>query len=117
MTSQMILSGPEAKYVAKAIEAMRPEWNYAGILTALSEARHRANKWVVLLAAVHAASDPNNRTPAIIAKDGKHWPELRVPKTPPRIAALPELTPEEVEAAHAAYLEATQTLTQLRSSK
>lgn len=99
----MMLSELEAKYLAKALEAMRPDWQYAGILHALAAARLKAHKWAVASAAITAASDDNNRTPAVIPLDGRHWPVMEAPKFPPK-PTKPELTDEERDAAHRQYL-------------
>jgi hypothetical protein len=101
----MMLSELEAKYLAKALEAMRPDWQYAGILHALGAARLKAHKWTVASAAITAASDEANRTPAVIPLDGRHWPVMEAPRTPPK-PKRPELTEEEREAAHRQYLAA-----------
>ncbi len=102
----MILSEQEARALARAIELMRPSWNAAGIAHALGLARSRANKWTVALAAINAAADDENRTPAVIALDGRHWPTMKAPTIPPPKPVVQELTEEEREAAHRQYLAA-----------
>lgn len=102
----MMLTELEAKYLAKAVEAMRPDWQFAGILRALGDARLKAHKWAVASAAITAASDETNRTPAVIALDGRHWPTVKPPTVPPPRHEVKELTEEEREAAHRQYLAA-----------
>jgi hypothetical protein len=102
----MIMSEQEARALARAIELMRPTWQAAGITRALGTARMKANKWTVALAAINAAADDANRTPAVIPLDGKHWP-MKTPTIPaPPHPQRQELTEEEREAAHRQYLAA-----------
>jgi hypothetical protein len=106
----MMLTEVEARALAKAIEAMRPDWNEPGIFKALGYARYKGNKWTVTLAAISCAANPDNRTPAVIPMEGRHWPVMEAPKAPPR-PKREELTEEEREAAHRQYLAARALLT------
>src|SRR5690349_5734876 len=102
----MIMTEQEARALARAIELMRPTWQAAGIAHAIGQARLRANKWTVAIAALSAASEDENRTPAVIPMDGRHWPLMPTPGPSNRFQAPPPLTDEERAAAHAAYLTA-----------
>lgn len=101
----MIMTEQEARALARAIELMRPTWQAAGITAALGQARLKANKWTVALAAIQCAAEDENRTPAVIPMDGRHWPVMEAPKSPPRVTKQ-ELSDEEREAAHVQYLAA-----------
>lgn len=101
----MIMTEQEARSLARTIELMRPTWQAAGIIAALGQARLKANKWTVALAAINAAAEDENRTPAVIPMEGRHWPVMEAPKSPPKFPKL-EISDEEREAAHVQYLAA-----------
>ncbi len=106
----MIMTEQEARALARAIELMRPTWQAAGIAHAIGLARTRANKWTVALAAIAAAAEDENRTPAVIPLDGRHWPILLTSGPTERYQPDPPLTEDERTAAHAAYLTAIERL-------
>ena len=68
----MMMTKPDAEKIAQDAHAARPEWDTAGIMAALLKVRDRDPQHV-RAAALHAARNPANRTPAIIALDGEHW--------------------------------------------
>lgn len=76
----------EARNLARYIAEMRsrsggPHWDTPGIEDALAKARTIAPSPDLALAAIKAAREPGNRTPAIIGMEGAHW---RTPNTKPR---------------------------------
>ncbi|MDA8439383.1 MAG: hypothetical protein M0Z51_11075 [Propionibacterium sp.] len=64
---------PQAQALAALVHALRPEWEPAGIMTALATARDRGDVFEVAQAAIYAASVKANRTPAVIPLAGEHW--------------------------------------------
>lgn len=58
-----------------------PEWHKAGIEDALGRARKTAPSPDLAIAAIRAAREPSNRTPAVIGMEGPHW---QGSSTPPR---------------------------------
>ena len=69
----MTMDRPQAQALAALVHALRPEWEPAGIMTALAAARDRGDVFEVAQAAIHAASVKANRTPAVIPLAGEHW--------------------------------------------
>lgn len=67
------LNGNTAEALANLLHALRPEWGIAGIKAALFTAKDRGDAHVVAHAALYAAEDLGNRTPAIIPLPGPHW--------------------------------------------
>lgn len=63
----------QAGVLAALVAALRPDWDEPGILKALSDARTRGDAYRLAHAALYAAEDVRNRTPAIIALTGEHW--------------------------------------------
>lgn len=68
----MMMTKSDAEAIALDAHATRPEWGVAGIMTALLSVRDRDPQHV-RDAALNAARNPANRTPAVIALDGEHW--------------------------------------------
>jgi hypothetical protein len=77
---------PTLAAIANLIHQLRPEWDTTGIMSALVTARLRVGVTPadLAIAAVKAASNPSNRTPAIIPLDGDHWREHNRPLTTPQ---------------------------------
>lgn len=67
------INADQAGALAALVAALRPEWDLPGIRKALWEARTRGTPWDVAHAALYAAQDPKNRTPAVIPMVGTHW--------------------------------------------
>jgi hypothetical protein len=67
------LNGTQAEALAVLVRTLRPEWDVPGVKSALFKARDRGNAFEVIHAALYAAEDLANRTPAIIALAGPHW--------------------------------------------
>lgn len=67
------ITRPQADALAALVHAMRQEWDVAGIVRALWDARDRGSAFELAIAAIHCASDLTNRTPAVIALAGVHW--------------------------------------------
>lgn len=79
------ISRSQAEHLAALVHAIRPDWDAPGILAALVKVRTRPLA-LVAYAAVRAAENTSNRTPAVIALDGTHW-------RPPTAAELPTPIP------------------------
>lgn len=75
------LNRDQAHALAALITALRPDWDTAGVLAKLAEARTRGDAHDVAHAALYAAQDPANRTPAVIPLAGTHWTRGRTPGT------------------------------------
>lgn len=78
----MMMSRSQGQAVAAAVHSLRPDWDPAGIMTALQRASRLGTAFEVALAAVAAAGDPGNRTPAMIALEGPHWRRAKPDATP-----------------------------------
>jgi len=70
-------SQDDVRVIADWVHQIRPTWDQHGILAALAK-RRGAQPARLALAALAAAANLDNRTPAIIALDGSHW---RIGKT------------------------------------
>jgi hypothetical protein len=88
MTSQDT-THPALTAIAELLHHIRPDWDKPGILTHLDTARLRVGVTpaTLAIAAIHAATNPTNRTPAVIPLDGEHWRNPAV--TPHRNVAPP----------------------------
>lgn len=73
--------------LAHLVSRIRPDWDPPGVAAKLSEA-HTAGRPIgpLSIAALRAAQDQSNRTPAVIPLDGAHWREQTATKTEPRPA-------------------------------
>lgn len=67
------LTRSQADALAALVHELRPDWGIPGILKALADARDRGTPSEISIAAIHAASDLTNRTPAVIPLPGAHW--------------------------------------------
>lgn len=76
--------------LARLLHAMRPDWNYPGILSALN-ACDPFDPQDTIRAALAAAGDDNVKTPGVIPKPGSHWdpPAARQRQTGTRIRRPP----------------------------
>lgn len=63
----------QAEALAQFLHMLRPGWEEAGIVAALGNARLMGTAGDLAIAALAAAAEPNNRTPAVIAMPGSHW--------------------------------------------
>lgn len=90
----------QARALAALVAALRPEWGQAGIMAALGEAGRTVtlDPWVLTTAAVAAARDTSNRTPAMIAQPGPWWPK-DAPST-----TRPAACPKDGHQGHPAHL-------------
>lgn len=68
-----MMTRDEATTLAHLIHLLRRDWDEAGIMAALATARDRGDALDVAHAALYAAGDRANRTPAIIPLAGEHW--------------------------------------------
>jgi hypothetical protein len=83
MTDWQMTPG-EARALAKVVQLVRnrsggAEWHLAGIEDALMKCRNMAAFPDLATAAIAAAREPVNRTPAIIGHEGPHWRQVLVP--------------------------------------
>lgn len=69
----MKISQDQARALALVINGIRPDWDAAGIYTAIGRAKDMGDIAEVALAAIKAAQLETNRTPAVIAMQGPHW--------------------------------------------
>lgn len=85
----MPLTRDEANALAELLCVVRPSWNTRGVITKglAPLAKHPAPLPVIAWAALRAAADPQNLTPAVIPLNGPHW---NLSDRPPE----PRLTPE-----------------------
>lgn len=84
------ITQPEATALAHFIHAIRNDWDAAGIIGQLGAARTRAPKADLAIAAIRAASNRTNRTPAIIGYDGAHWRTPEPHEQPTRLPQFPD---------------------------
>ena len=80
--------------LAAVVAAIRGDWQPPGILAHLTTAAAKHPYPDVALAAVRAATDRGNRTPAVIPMDGRHW---QPSAAPPAAAAATVLPPRPGE--------------------
>ena len=78
-----MLTRDQAEALANLVHLLRPEWDRAGIFTALGHCRQR-NELDVAMAAIRAAATPDLRTPGAIPSKGDHWAERLSPVVAPR---------------------------------
>lgn len=78
----MMMTEIQAEKIAAAVQSLRPTWDAHGIKIALGKARTEGEPWQVAIAAIAAAADSSNRTPAVIAMPGNHWRPARLDTTP-----------------------------------
>lgn len=82
----------QAVALAAFIHSVRRDWDEAGIVKALGDARMMGDVCDLAVAALAAARESSNRTPAVIAMQGPHWGHAAVRHkssantTPPRNA-------------------------------
>lgn len=75
----------QAQQLAAFIHTIRPDWDPAGTTHNIGLAKDRGTPADVAHAAIRAASNPANRTPGIIPRDGEHWRQpWKAPDPTPR---------------------------------
>jgi hypothetical protein len=80
-----MMTHPTLTTITELLHQLRPDWDTAGILAHLETARLRVGVTPanLAIAAIRAATNPKNRTPAVIPLDGDHWREhVRLITTP-----------------------------------
>lgn len=86
--------------LAHLVHHIRPDWDEHGILAKLTQATTAGRRTPDLaLAAIRAAAEPSNRTPAVIPFDGPHWAERVTPVDPhprPYPHPVPTVAPDAV---------------------
>lgn len=95
MMMQIEITHEQAKALATLLNALRPDWDLRGILSAIYEARGKGGNFDLVVAAVRCASQPSNRTPAVIGLEGPHWQTAPMPAARAKSGAPlpPELCP------------------------
>lgn len=88
--TEFAMTREEAADLARFIERLRRRlpgdtWHKPGIEDALGRARDRADAPDLAMAAIRAACEPTNRTPAVIGMDGPHWREASRPPRPEQV--------------------------------
>jgi hypothetical protein len=59
--------------LAALVASIRRDWDFTGIRSAISKARHRGTPLEVATALLKLARNEALRTPAMLASDGSHW--------------------------------------------
>lgn len=72
----MMMNPHHIQQIAAVVAALRPAWGEQGIRAALLKVENR-DPFDVALAAIKAAREESNRTPAVIAQMGPHWVEAK----------------------------------------
>lgn len=67
------LTYEQAEQLAVIIQTQRPDWNTAGIITALEVHVADTDALTLTAAITHTALNPQNRTPAALHHTGPHW--------------------------------------------
>ena len=67
-----MMTRKDAEHLTALLHAIRPTWDPQGILHALGDVAGR-DLATVVVAAVRAATNPQVKTPAVIAMPGPHW--------------------------------------------
>lgn len=62
----------QADAIAVLLHELRPGWGAPGVYAAVAEVKDR-EPFTVAMAALRAANNPANRTPAVIPLPGPHW--------------------------------------------
>lgn len=75
------ITGDQARALAALVATLRPDWDAPGVLAALRTARTKGTADQLAHAAINAATNTANRTPAVIALDGPHWSTVRPVET------------------------------------
>jgi hypothetical protein len=82
-----MMTRKQAEAIAALVHLLREDWDARGVLAALVALKDHDAPAFVAIAAVTAAMDRTNRTPAVIPLAGKHWttarPEDHVPTVGP----------------------------------
>lgn len=116
----MRMTKSSAIILARLIEALRPDWQYPGILAALGTVSDR-EAFDTLAAMAACAKDPSAVTPAAITNPTywADWGRTEVTRAPgrPLAAILGELPPRDPDACRRGYQAAVQALTEHRTAK
>lgn len=75
-----VASGEWVARLASLVHTIRPDWQEPGIRSALTKVADRP-LLDVALAALAACRRIDQRTPAVIACDGDHWPKAQAQRT------------------------------------
>lgn len=72
----MKMTSAQAQALADLVHELRPGWGVPGIMGALRTARDTItpDAWLLAQAAIAAAANDRNITPAVIGLPGPHWP-------------------------------------------
>lgn len=70
-----MITEPQALALATLVGQIRTDWNPQGVLALIHKNRDAHPFPALARAAVNAATNPSNRTPAVIFMQGSHWAE------------------------------------------
>jgi len=76
----MTIEQPQAEALANLLHQIRPDWAVPSMMTLLARHKDSHDLPTLSLAAVKAANNPGNRTPAVIFMPGPHWTSEPAPQ-------------------------------------
>lgn len=83
-----MLTRAQATAIATAVHQVRPEWDHAGVLAAVTAAQHLGSPTAILQAAAALAANQGIRTPGALRLPGAHWAGTPVAeRRPPTMCA------------------------------
>lgn len=116
----MRMTKSSAIILARLIEALRPEWQYPGILAALATVSDR-DAFDTVTAMTACAKDPSANTPAAISNPTywANWGRTEITPSPgrPLSVVLGDLPPRDPESCRRGYQAATHALTEHQATK
>ena len=80
----------QAVELTRFICQLRPDWDRHGVEHHLGKARDMASAPDLAIAAIKAATNAHNRTPAVIALPGEHWRTTTVETAPRHVVPAGE---------------------------
>lgn len=119
----MRMTKVQAIALSRLIEAIRPEWNFPGIMAAIGKVVDRDDDpAIVAIAALTCCQDKDAETPAAMTNP-VYWPawQPNTPKSTPTPKAVDQilapLPPRDPEASRRGYLAACQALEESRTKE
>ena len=91
------LTETDARALAHLMSTIRPDWDKAGCMSALRKVIDRDVAEVTIAAIRFARERHDQRTPAALAKDGKHWADPTRPESFEERKARDQLPPRAGE--------------------
>lgn len=99
----MTITEPQAQSLAKLLHEIRPDWITTSLLNLLWQHRDNHELPTLAAAAIAAANNPLNRTPAVIFMDGPHWQQQEARQAPQQFQTAAERKLERGAQLHAKY--------------